>query len=75
SPPLTGIVLRYGQLYGPGASRERPEGNAPVHVHAAAHAALLAVERGAGVYNISEETPYISSRKAREELGWDAAVR
>jgi fructose-1,6-bisphosphatase/inositol monophosphatase family enzyme len=36
---------------------------------------LLAVERGAGIYNVAEETPYASSRKARAELGWDPGFR
>lgn len=73
--PLAGVVLRYGQIYGPGSSRASAEGSAPVHADAAAHAALLAVERGAGVYNVAEETPYVSSRKARAELGWEPDFR
>ena len=75
SPPLAGVVLRYGQIYGPGSSRAHAEGSAPVHADAAAYAALLAVERGAGIYNVAEETPYASSCKARAELGWDAGFR
>jgi nucleoside-diphosphate-sugar epimerase len=75
SPPLAGVVLRYGQLHGPGSGRAIAEGSAPVHADAAAHAALLAVERGAGIYNVAEETPYQSSRKARAELGWDPSFR
>ena len=75
SAPLAGVVLRYGQVYGPGSSRAHAEGSAPVHADAAAHAALLAVERGAGIYNVAEETPYASSRRARAELGWDPSFR
>jgi nucleoside-diphosphate-sugar epimerase len=75
SPALTGVVLRYGQLYGPGSSRAQAEGSAPVHADAAAHAALLAVERGAGIYNVAEETPYATSSRARAELGWDPDYR
>lgn len=75
SAPLAGVVLRYGQIYGPGSSRAHAEGSAPVHADAAAHAALLAVQRGAGIYNVAEETPYASSRKARAELGWDPGFR
>jgi nucleoside-diphosphate-sugar epimerase len=75
SAPLAGVVLRYGQVYGPGSGRASAEGSAPVHADAAAHAALLAVERGAGIYNVAEETPYASSRKARAELGWDPGFR
>jgi nucleoside-diphosphate-sugar epimerase len=76
SPPLDGLVLRYGQLYGPGAGRTEAQGSAPVHVDAAAHAAVLAIGRGApGLYNIAEETPYVSSAKAHRELGWDPGFR
>jgi nucleoside-diphosphate-sugar epimerase len=42
SPPLEGIVLRYGQLYGPGTHSKVPSSDAPVHVDAAAYAAVLA---------------------------------
>ncbi len=38
-PRLEGLVLRYGQLYGPGTWNAGPSGNAPVHVDAAARAA------------------------------------
>jgi nucleoside-diphosphate-sugar epimerase len=67
SPPLAGVVLRYGNLWGPGTGRDRPEGAAPVHVDAAAHAALLALDRGApGAYNVAG---------ANAALGWDPAFR
>lgn len=75
SAPLEGVVLRYGQIYGPGSSRAQAEGSAPVHADAAAHAALLALERGTGVYNVAEETPYATSRKARAQLGWEPSFR
>ena len=71
--PMAGLVLRYGNLYGPGASdstvdllRQR---KLPVigdgagiwswlHVDDAAAATALAVERGApGVYNIVDDEP------------------
>lgn len=39
---MVGIVLRYGRLYGPG-TWNTPNVRAPLHVDAAAHAALLAV--------------------------------
>ncbi|HMF50299.1 MAG TPA: hypothetical protein VK603_16725, partial [Candidatus Saccharimonadales bacterium] len=38
SPPLEGVVLRYGQLYGPGTASDRPSNSAPLHVDAAAYA-------------------------------------
>ena len=44
SPPLEGVVLRYGQIYGPGTGFDEMNGWAPLHVDAAAHAALLAIE-------------------------------
>ena len=72
-----GIVLRYAFLYGPGTWS--PDGigrRPPVHVDAAAHAALLALTRGKrGVYNITEDDPGLSSEKAKRELGFDAAFR
>ena len=69
--PLEGIVLRYGQLYGPGTGTDAPTGASPVHVAAAARAALLAINRGArGIYNVTEPNPHVSADKARMELGW-----
>jgi nucleoside-diphosphate-sugar epimerase len=76
SPPLDGIVLRYGQLYGPGTGRDAPQGAAPVHVDAAAQAALLAIDRGApGIYNIAEPNDLVATDKARRDLGFDARFR
>ena len=72
---VEGLVLRYGWFYGPGAS-EKPAGVPPLHVDAAASAALLAIERGTpGAYNIAEPDPYIEIDRARRELGWDPAFR
>lgn len=66
-----GVVLRYGQLYGPGTWSAEPSGSAPVHVEAAAYAAFLAVGRGhAGVYNIAEPGGTLMIDKALRELGW-----
>ncbi|MGN6312028.1 MAG: NAD-dependent epimerase/dehydratase family protein [Xanthobacteraceae bacterium] len=76
SSPLEGIVLRYGQLYGPGTGSDEPRGQAPLHVDAAAHAALLAIDRGTpGFYNIAEPNDLIATDKARRELGFDASFR
>ncbi|GGC45800.1 NAD-dependent epimerase/dehydratase family protein [Chelatococcus reniformis] len=73
---MDGIVLRYGQLYGPGAWTETPKGSSPVHVDAAAHAALLAIHRGAaGPYNIADPGGEVSIDKAEAELGWRPDVR
>jgi nucleoside-diphosphate-sugar epimerase len=78
TPGIEGIVLRYGHFYGPGTGRDR--GEAPpkgvLHVDAAAHAALLAVERGRpGIYNIAEDDGDVAIDKARAELGFDPGYR
>jgi nucleoside-diphosphate-sugar epimerase len=76
SPPLEGIVLRYGQLYGPGTHSTVPSKSAPVHVDAAAYAAMLAIDRGRpGAYNIAQPNNHIATEKALMELGWDAQFR
>lgn len=76
SPPLEGVVLRYGYLYGPGTWSEMPTGSVSVHVDAAAKAALLAIEHGApGAYNITEASSYASAEKALAELAWDPLFR
>jgi nucleoside-diphosphate-sugar epimerase len=75
TPAITGVVLRYGYLYGPGTWYDRPPKPPSIHVDAAAHAAVLAVSRGAGLYNIAEEGGAASSAKAGHELRFDAAFR
>lgn len=76
SPPLEGLVLRYGQLYGPGTGADEPKGTAPLHVDAAAYAALLATDQGEpGIFNIAEPNPYLTTDKARAALGWSADFR
>ncbi len=75
APGIEGLVLRYGRLYGPG-TWNTPNGRAPLHVDAAARAALLAVTRGApGIYNIADDDGAVSVAKARSELGFDPAYR
>jgi nucleoside-diphosphate-sugar epimerase len=75
-PRLEGLVLRYGQLYGPGTWNARPSGNAPVHVDAAARATALAVSRGEpGLYNVVDDGGAASNAKARARLGWDPVLR
>jgi len=72
---IEGLVLRYGRLYGPGTWNV-PNTRAPLHVDAAAHAALLALTRGApGVYNVAEDDGAVAIEKARRELGFDPAFR
>ena len=73
---VEGWVLRYGRLWGPGTWTDVPQGPAPLHVDAAAHAAFLAITRGtAGIYNIAESNGAVSTLKAERELGFDASFR
>jgi nucleoside-diphosphate-sugar epimerase len=75
APGIDGIVLRYGRLYGPG-TWNTPNARAPLHVDAAAQAALLALTRGApGIYNIAEDDGAVLIEKARDELGFHPAFR
>ena len=76
TPSVEGVVLRYGQLYGPGTwfSREGYFGGEArrrrmpvigegtgvmsfVHVEDAASAAVCALTRGTGVYNVVDDEP------------------
>ncbi len=76
TPGIDGLVLRYGRFYGPGSWRSAPGEPPTVHVDAAAHAAFLAVGRGApGIYNIAEEDGAVSSARARRELGFTPDFR
>lgn len=76
TPGIEGIVLRYGRFYGPGTWTDVPNGRAPLHVDAAAQAALLALTKGApGVYNIAEDDGAVSSEKARRAFGFDPSFR
>jgi nucleoside-diphosphate-sugar epimerase len=76
APPLEGIVLRYGFLYGPGTPHERAVRPIPLHVDAAAFAALCAIDRGApGIYNVAEVNPHVATEKAQAALGWRADFR
>jgi nucleoside-diphosphate-sugar epimerase len=73
---ITGTVLRYGQLYGPGTAHAEPKGASPVHVEAAAWAAVLALRHApGGVFNIAEDSSEVSSEKAKRELHWRASLR
>jgi nucleoside-diphosphate-sugar epimerase len=76
TPDLEGIVLRYGRLYGPGTWTTVAQGRGPLHVDAAAHAAVLALTRGSpGIYNIAEDDGAVTISKAREQLGFDPSFR
>lgn len=74
--PFTGIVLRYGKLYGPGTGFDDPPSGGPLHVDAAADAARRATTLGeSGVYNIAEYDGTVSNMKAVASFGWNAAFR
>jgi nucleoside-diphosphate-sugar epimerase len=77
SSALRGAVLRYGMLYGPGTGQDGSDGlSIPLHVDAAAHAAVLAIAHAAcGVYNIVEDNPHVANNKARKELVWTPDYR
>ena len=73
---MTGIVLRYGRLYGPGTGADTPDEVLAVHVDAAARAAVLAVTHGNhGIYNVAEPSAAVTSAKAISELGWNPDFR
>ncbi|MCF5733728.1 NAD-dependent epimerase/dehydratase family protein [Pseudomonas syringae] len=74
-PTLNGTVLRYGQLYGPDTGTDEPTGTSPVHVEAAARAALLALQtEQIGIFNITQDSPTVSNEKAKRILGWSPTV-
>ncbi|QJQ02455.1 NAD(P)-dependent oxidoreductase [Herbaspirillum rubrisubalbicans Os34] len=69
---LIGMVLRYGQLYGPGTGEEiKGDKKLPLNVDGAAAAVLLAMHaKRPGVYNIVETNATVDTSKAQRELGW-----
>ena len=75
TPGIIGVVLRYGYFYGPDTWYDAPPKPPSIHVDAAAHAALLSLDKGSGIYNIAEDGGAVSSAKAKRELGFDPAFR
>ena len=76
SPPIEGVVLRYGHLYGPGTGFDVAGEPPTLRVDAAAAAALLVIEKTRySIYNIAEPNEYLSTDKARRELGFNAGFR
>jgi nucleoside-diphosphate-sugar epimerase len=73
----SGVVLRYGQLWGEGTGADTPEGkDRPLHVDGAVSAAIMALEVGAaGVYNIADDDRVLDLSKARGILGWVPGLR
>jgi nucleoside-diphosphate-sugar epimerase len=75
SPPLAGVVLRYGRFYGPGTGAVVAAAPS-VHIEAAVWATVLAVERAQpGIYNIADPGPSVDTGKAQTRLGWSAGWR
>jgi nucleoside-diphosphate-sugar epimerase len=76
APAIDGIVLRYGYFYGPDTWSASARARPALHIDAAAHAALLAVTRGAaGIYNIADDDGVVAIEKARRDLGFDPSFR
>jgi nucleoside-diphosphate-sugar epimerase len=76
TPGIAGLVLRFGYFHGPGTWNEKATRPPSIHVDAAVHATLLALERGPpGIYNIAEDDGAVSIMKARAQLGFDPAIR
>jgi nucleoside-diphosphate-sugar epimerase len=77
SPPLEGLVLRYGRIYGPGTGADSTTGSPSLHVDAAAVPRFArAVDRGSpGIFNIAEPDGQVATEKASAELGWQSDFR
>jgi len=77
TPGLDGCALRHGELYGPGTgTSDRIGKRMPLHVEAAAWAAVLALEQQAiGIFNLAEPQGALIIDKARSVLGWEPTLR
>ena len=76
SPPIAGVILRYGNFYGPGTGRDKPAGASPLHVDAAAYAVICALNHWqAGIFNIAEPQGEVATGKAVKALDWRADFR
>jgi nucleoside-diphosphate-sugar epimerase len=75
TPGVDGVVLRNGHLYGPNTGSTATPGPPSVHVDAVAHATVLAIEKGHGIYNVADPNDYLSIERAQRELGFDAQFR
>ena len=75
--PFTGIILRNGLLYGEGTGFDTPvEYVPPVHVDAAVHAALLALNyENNDIFNITDDDKRVITSKAKELLNWNPEFR
>jgi nucleoside-diphosphate-sugar epimerase len=76
SPPMTGVVLRYGHLYGPGTGHDTRDDALSIHVDDAARAALLGLDSDVeGIFNIVDDNDRVSNEKARSKLTWRPQAR
>ena len=71
---LKHVILRYGKLYGPATGCVKAQSGS-IHVDVAAHATLLAIEKGFGTYLLVEEDQSYSYLKAKNELNLDTLYR
>ena len=74
---MAGVVLRNGWLYGANSGIAEPVDFAPpLHVHAAALAAFLAIDVPAGIYNVADLDPRLDSQKFRRQCPqWSSEFR
>ena len=77
APPMEGVVLRYGRLYGPGSEVDAPPPGPVVHVDAAAYAAALRDRPWRAGRDSTSPTlaTEVSCENAVAELGWRADFR
>ena len=75
--PFTGIVLRNGLLYGKDTGFDNPvDFVPPVHVDAATHASLLALNHDKNdIFNITDDDERVITSKAKELLNWNPEYR
>jgi nucleoside-diphosphate-sugar epimerase len=67
-----GVVLRLGQLDGPGTGRETPDSQsgATLHVDDAGRALLAALDAPSGVYNVVRDDERVSNARFELATGW-----
>ncbi len=75
--PFIGIVLRNGLLYGDDTGFDVPvDFIPPVHVDAATHAALLALNHNDNdIFNITDDDKRVITNKAKKLLNWNPQYR
>jgi nucleoside-diphosphate-sugar epimerase len=67
-----GVVLRFGQLDGPGTGIEQPDprAGATLDVEDAGQALLAALEAPSGVYNVARDGERVSNARFKLATGW-----